>query len=308
MGDAGTSDGEALTSARLTFPTDCCADSNGLYFTEQSRSPSIRCYKNQTVATLISGAPLKNPSGICIGTGNNLFVCDRSASCVWSVSIDARCIFAMISLNDIPSLPPTAGCAGASFSPAGIIRVADGVYAFTDLTRQVIYRYIDGPTADAAVGSASDLAQKSQDNIDQYVNTVSSIVAAGMSAISKTTDSAKAVIKLRRSQQLAYYISEVQRSHALLSHKGSLCHEAIILMIRHAPSLRAISRFFAEVSISPDLQRIAKESFALYLNDYEFNSMFSDVKDDVQALGDIFRLAPEVVGQEELCVILKNDK
>ena len=252
---------------------------------------------------------MKNPSGICIGAEDKLFVCDRSASCIWSLSINDRSILAMISVNSIPQLPPTAGCVGASFSPAGIIRVEDGVYAFTDLTRQVIYRYMDGPTADAAVSSASDLAQKSQDNIDRFVNTVSSVVATGKNAIAQTTNSAKAAIQLRRTQQLVQYTSELQRSHISLSHKGQLSHEAMILMIRHAPNLRAISHYFAAVSIPPDLQRVAKESFALYLNEYDFNSMFSDVEDDVQALGHIFRTAPpEVVGQEELCLVLKNDK
>ena len=198
-GRPGTEDGSALEGVRLTLPTHIThdEDSGCLFFVEKGKVPAIRMYRDSDsqVTTLVrGGAMLKNPSSLCVQTGNGtsassssssssssaavapavfLLVCDPEAKCIWSLDVSQRSLIQKITLADLVpavlSAPRASSFGGGSadgekdFIPIAVHCAAPGTYIISDERRPgELLRFFDG----SAVRTAVDASRATFDELE----------------------------------------------------------------------------------------------------------------------------------------------
>ena len=148
-GQSGSVDGEFGVS-RLSFPVSCTAAHGLVYFIEQGRVPAVKSFDGTTVKTIISGSPLKNLTDLCAGDGGSLLICDRGSSCIWKLQISDGEIFPLVTVSDICEVGETS----LPFVPSGIVKVAEGSFLFSDLSRHQVFRYMSSGCAKEALESS----------------------------------------------------------------------------------------------------------------------------------------------------------
>jgi hypothetical protein len=105
--EAGMDDGAAVGHARLTSPLYVTCSGKTAYFTEEGHEPALRKYTERAdgsagvVSTLHRGAPLVNPTGICMREDESLLICDWGAHCIWSYNIRTEELKVAVSQEDI---------------------------------------------------------------------------------------------------------------------------------------------------------------------------------------------------------------
>ena len=185
-GRPGTEDGTALEGVRLTLPSHITndEDSGCLFFVEKGKLPAVRMYRDSDsqVTTLVrGGGMLKNPSSLCVQTGNGtpassssssssssvavapavfLLVCDPEAKCIWSLDVAQKSLVQKITFADLVpavlSAPRAGGTDGEEdFVPIAIHCAAPGTYIISDERRPgELLRFFDGPAVRTAVDAS----------------------------------------------------------------------------------------------------------------------------------------------------------
>ena len=198
-GRPGTEDGTALEGVRLTLPTHITHDEKHgcLFFVEKGKVPAIRMYRNsdsQVITLVRGGAMLKNPSSLCVQTGNRtsasssssssssavagapavfLLVCDPEAKCIWSLDVSQRSLMQKITLADLVpvmlSAPRASSVVGGSadgeedFIPIAVHCAAPDTYIISDERRPgELLRFFDG----SAVRTAVDASRATFDELE----------------------------------------------------------------------------------------------------------------------------------------------
>ena len=187
-GRPGTEDGTALEGVRLTLPSHITndEDSGCLFFVEKGKLPAVRMYRDSDsqVTTLVrGGGMLKNPSSLCVQTGNGtpassssssssssvavapavfLLVCDPEAKCIWSLDVAQKSLMQKITLTDlVPAVLSALRVVGGGidgeedFVPIAIHCAAPGTYIISDERRPgELLRFFDGPAVRTAVDAS----------------------------------------------------------------------------------------------------------------------------------------------------------
>ena len=201
-GRPGTEDGTALEGVRLTLPSHITNDEKHgcLFFVEKGKVPAIRMYRDSDsqVTTLVrGGALLKNPSSLCVQTGNGtpassssssssssvavapailLLVCDPEAKCIWSLDVAQKSLMQKITLTDlVPAVLSALRVVGGGidgeedFVPIAIHCAAPGTYIISDERRPgELLRFFDGPTVRTAVDASRATSDELQTHCAEF--------------------------------------------------------------------------------------------------------------------------------------------
>jgi hypothetical protein len=314
-----------LSAARLSNPAFLAASPTKLFVVEMriGSKQAIREFdsSNKVVRTIHSGEPFKNLSGLCCASERELFICDRGNGCVWSLHTGSGDIRKIISETDVPthslssslpspsSLPSTTAI--PSFLPASILKVAEGSYVISDVSRNQIFRYLEPETLRREVAEAEKVGIFGQcdDAVQHLASTVSNCLASIREGLSDVKESVGQLFHLRASIVAKNYIAEANKMKSIVrADVTALQPEAILGMIHNAPSISALNTFLKLVDIHPNHLYAAKDAVVKFMKKYDFSSQAYVHASEFLALGEIFRYSKDsLAGQDLMCIILKDE-
>lgn len=301
-GVAGDKDGKIST---LSFPTECCSSSSGVYFIEQGKSAAVKHYHNSQVGTVAKGLPFKNLTSICCDNEmGHLLICDRGAPCIWSMNLADSTLQVKVSLDDMQLYYP----ALASFSPGAIVKVASGSFVFTDISSHQLYRFMDTTAAEAAANVAKEIYEGYENQIDEFVNVADRYLKCYLRFIEDFLNASVSLWKMKDYALSLSYQVVLEQLYLNSSH-GPLSWDSLVHMLDNAPNVNSLSKFFRTIAISPDTIRSCGDSLAKYIQNYDFSSVYIDATSELSALQAIIANSPDqIAGQDLLCNVLKDQK
>jgi hypothetical protein len=302
-GQSGSVDGGAGVS-RLSFPVSCTTAHGSVYFIEQGRVPSIKSFDGNTILTIFSGAPLKNLTDLCAGDPGTLLICDRGSSCIWKLSIANGEITPLLTVSDL--------CEGEEmslpFTPSGIVKVADGSYLFSDLSRHQVFRYMSPECAQEALQASQltyctleEASSSSLQDISGYIRTAQHVRGNILDGIARVWKTKEAILTHQ-------YSLELRRYAPLLNQKVSFPKDGISVLLRNAPSFVGVEALLRNITLTPDLLLKLQESLSVFVQDYDFSSPLINTEREIQALTNIFSFSLPIAGQDLFCKILKDER
>jgi hypothetical protein len=301
-GVSGSVDGPAASS-KLSSPVSCATANGVVYFIEQGRIPAVRCFAGGEIKTIFSGAPLKNLTDLCAGDLGTLLLCDRGSSCIWQLDLTDKRITPLVTTADVIG----ENDAKLSFTPSGIVKVADGAYLFSDLSRHQIFRLMTSGCAYEALqashltySSLEDVSAQSSQAVTNYLEHAHEVKSKMLHGVTHLWRMKEAILDSQFSQEL-------RRLSPLLDHK-SFPRDGLSFLLRNAPSFVSVENLLRGVVMTPDSFIKLQEAISVFVQYYDFSSPLINTKSELQALTNIFKFSLPIAGQELFCKILKDER
>lgn len=303
VGQSGSVDGESGVS-KLCFPMSCTTAHGSVYFIEQGRVPAVKSFDGNTIKTIISGSPLKNLTDLCAGDDGSLLICDRGTSCIWKLQISDGEIFPLLTVSDICET----GENSLPFVPSGIVKVADGSYLFSELSRHQVFRYMSPGCAREALDASRMSYYGLEEASSSSLLEISRYIKNAQHLHSTILDGVVRVWKMKEAILNYQYSLELRRYAPLLHRKLSFPKDGIAVLLRNAPSFVGVEALLRNIPLTADLLLKLQESLSLFVQDYDFSSPLIDVEREIEALISIFSFSLPIAGQDLFCKILKDER
>jgi hypothetical protein len=255
------------------------------------------------VKTILAGAPLKNLTDICAGDPGTLLLCDRGNSCIWKLNLADGSVTPVVTAADMIG----EGDAKLPFTPSGIVKVADGAYVFSDLSRHQIFRLMTSECAHEAL-QASHLSYSSLEDISAQAGiTISSYLQNADSVKSKILHAVTRLWRMKETILNSQFNLEIQRFKPFLEQK-SFPKDGLSFLLRNAPSFVSVENLLRRVTLTPDSFMKLQESLSSFVQNYDFASPLVDAETELRALTNIFKFSLPIAGQDLFCKILKDER
>ena len=274
--------------------------------------------ERSTISTVHIGEPFITLTSVCISSPHKLLLSDRGAGCIWSLEVINGNIEKLVCVIDLPVSTPLNPKSESHventlpFRPLCISKVDDGVFAFSDLSRNQIFRYLERDTVIKAVNDIdhSQAFSNCNDALQNFEISVSNCLRSIRRGLADFRESVGQLYHISKNYLNQNYIAEANRMKtSIRNDASSISTESIVGMILNAPSIAGLNSFLKLVDIHPEFVAAAKDAISKFMKEYNF-SVGACVDDtEIFSLGDIFRYCREsLAGQDLMCAILNNDE
>lgn len=298
----------------VSVPDDSC-----FYFCEQS-PPSLRKYDGLTVTTLMSGAPLRVPTAMCLysdanGGNPSILISDQDAHCIWRFSMEAKILLPFITADDVlRTVGPCQGVSPELFTPNGVKSPIPGCVVFSDSARNEILRFMDSQLSKEAT-IKMDLCMKEEDSYFSPLVEALLNFSSGLSTAYVRVETAVNTLLANKhdlvSHRYSAAVENIIRTRSLLTVDNL---DALKILIMSAPSVKMVRESLKVYRYFDNTTRgFSKDVYTVLvtkLSKIEFSRPYLELEDELAALADILstQKLSNRDAQDLLCAILRSDK